>query len=137
MSSIKPPGGPGGIGTPPTPDGAAGPSGPSTGGPSFQDRVGAQRGASEASPAAGASGAATTTGAAAATTPQAVIADLRAGRISPNDAVTRLTDLAVQRSGAPPAMRATVEARLREMLSRDPLVQELMRQMGAAVDSNK
>src|SRR5262249_18746693 len=117
VSAIKPPGGPGGVGAPSTPDGPAGPSGPS--GPSLQNRVAEQSGTAGASAAGAAS------------SPQSVIADLRAGRITPNEALTRLTDLAVARSGAPPAMRPSVEARLREMLARDPLVQDLVRQMGA------
>lgn len=122
MTSIKPPGGPGGVPAPGTTESTQGPARPA--GPSFQDRVAEKRGPSAATgPAQNPS--------------QAVVADLRAGRIGPDDAVRQLADLAVQRSGAPPAMRPVIEAQLRELLARDPLVQDLLRQMGASVPSDK
>jgi hypothetical protein len=118
VSAIKPPGGPGGVGGPSGPD-APKPTSPTTG-PSFQERVDAQSSAQRATP----------------TDPsQAVIADLRAGKITPNEAVQRLTDVAVQRSHAPPGVRPAVEARVREMLRSDPMVQDLLRQMGASLDT--
>ena len=120
MTAIKPPGGPGGVGGPSGPD-ASKPT-TSTTGPSFQDRVNEQQGAHRATPA---------------DPSQAVVADLRAGKITPNEAVQRLTDVAVQRSHAPPALRPAVESRVREMLRSDPLVQDLLRQMGASLDTDK
>ncbi len=120
MTAIKPPGGIGGVGGPSGPDAAK--QAPATTGPSFQDRVAEQRGAS---PAGGADPS------------QAVISDLRAGKITPNQAVQKLTDLAVQRSHAPPAVRPAVEARMRELLRTDPLVQDLLRQMGASLETDK
>ena len=119
MTSIKPPGGPRGVGGPSGPDHASGTEKPT--GPSFKDRVAEQRG---------------TTGASAASDPShTVVADLRAGKITPNEAVKRLTDLAVQKSHAPASMRPAVEARMRELLRSDPMVGDLLRRMGATVDS--
>ncbi|MEI8254983.1 MAG: hypothetical protein WCJ30_04860 [Deltaproteobacteria bacterium] len=66
-----------------------------------------------------------------------MITDLRGGKITPNQAVQKLTDLAVQRSHAPPSVRPAVEARMRELLRSDPLVQDLMRQMGASLEADK
>jgi hypothetical protein len=123
VTAIKPPGGPGGIQPPTSSPESSKTSGPA--GPSFQERVAEQRpGAQPGAPAT-------------AVTSQSVVADLRAGRISPNDAVQRLTDLAVKRSGAPPAMRASVEAQLRDLMSRDPVIQDLLKEMGAAVAPEK
>jgi hypothetical protein len=51
--------------------------------------------------------------------------------------VQRLTDLAVKRSGASPAMRASVESQLRDLMSRDPLIQDLLKEMGAAAAPEK
>jgi hypothetical protein len=120
VTAIKPPGSPGGIQAPTTPESTKGPSG--TTGPSFQDRVAEQQGA---------------TPAASVSTPQGVIAELRAGRLSPNEALSRLTDLAIQRSGAPASMRPQIEVRMRELLSNDPVVKDLVRRMGASVSSEE
>jgi hypothetical protein len=117
VTSIKPPGGPGRVGGPSGPDAAKGAE--QTTGPSFKERVAEQRGAQRV----------------ASTDPsQSVISDLRAGRITPNEAVTRLTDLAVRRSNAPPSVRPAVEARMRELLRSDPLIRDLLKQMGASID---
>ena len=123
MTAIKPPGGPGGIQPPTTTPESSKPTG--TAGPSFQERVAEQKPGVQPGATAGP------------VTSQSIVADLRAGRISPNDAVQRLTDLAVKRSGAPPAMRARVESQLRDLMSRDPLIQDLLKEMGAASASEK
>lgn len=122
MTSIKPPGGPGSVPAPVVPEHIQGPA--RSTGPSFHERVAEQQSASTAR--------------AVNTHPtQAVIDELRTGRISPAEALQRLTDLAVQRSGAPPALRPTIEAQLRELMSRDPLIQDLIRQMGARISSDQ
>jgi hypothetical protein len=95
-------------------------------GPSFSERV------AENKPAAGAQPSSAATG-----SPQDVIADLRAGRISPDVALSRLTDLAVKRSGAPDAMRPRIESQVRNLLATDPLVQDLIKKMGAAVPTDE
>jgi hypothetical protein len=46
-----------------------------------------------------------------------------------------LTEAAMQRNRVPPAMRAAVETQVREFLQRDPVVAELMRTMGASLQS--
>jgi hypothetical protein len=61
------------------------------------------------------------------------LADLRAGRISPDVAVGRLTDAALARARLPEAHRPAVAARLREVLAHDPTVATLLRRMGASV----
>ena len=106
MNPIRPPGGPQG---PVALDGAA-PSAPSTVAPL---------------------GSAAAVGAAPASSAQAVIADLQAARIGPDEAVRRLTDLAISNARCPPSMRPAVEARVRGTLARDPLVGQLLRRMGA------
>lgn len=130
MSGITPPGGPGrpsGIETPAPATGAGGASGPR--GPSFSERVAERQGAAEAN--------ATHAAPSQAASSQAVIADLRAGRIGPDEAVRRLTDIAIERSGAPAARRPVLEARVREMMASDPLVQDLLRRMGASLPSDE
>ena len=72
-----------------------------------------------------------TAGAASASPTQAVLADLQAARIGPDEAVRRLTDLAISNAHCPPSMRPAVEARVRGALARDPLVGQLLRRMGA------
>lgn len=72
-----------------------------------------------------------TEGAAPATATQAVISDLQAARIGPDEAVRRLTDLAISNARCPPSLRPAVEARVRDTLARDPLVGQLLRRMGA------
>lgn len=62
----------------------------------------------------------------------AVIADLEAARITPDAAVQRLTDIAVEGARCPAAMRPAVEARIRATLANDPLVASLLRRMGAS-----
>ena len=124
MSAIKPPGGPGGVGTP-APSTDRLPDSGAVGGASFQEKITQSR-----DPAA--------LGSVSAADPsQLVLADLRSGRISPSDALHRLTDLAVQRSGAPASMRPAVEAQLRTLLSQDPLLQSLVQQMGATLSNDK
>ena len=107
MNPIRPPGGPLAPGAL---DGAA-PSAPSTVAPLGPAHAAA--GAAPASPT------------------QAVIADLQAARIGPDEAVRRLTDLAIANARCPPSMRPAVEARVRGALARDPLVGQLLRRMGA------
>lgn len=126
MTSIKPPS------KSPTPgiDGSSG-AGPAASptaptGPSFRERVGESESAQSVQKSAGASGASST---------QSVVADLRAGTITPNEAVSRLTDAAMQRNRVPPAMRPAVEAQVRDFLQRDPVVGELLRTLGASLQS--
>ena len=73
----------------------------------------------------------TTEGASRANPTRAVIADLEAGKISPDAAVRRLTEIAIERAPCTPAMRPAVEARIKATLARDPLVGALVRRMGA------
>jgi hypothetical protein len=116
VTNIKPPGGPrspagtSGINSPEAPEA----------GSSFREVVGTGA-ATPAAPGAPASPS------------QAVIADLQAARITPDEAVRKLTALAVDGSRCTPAMRPGVERRIRQMLASDPVVGELLRQMGAAV----
>lgn len=73
-------------------------------------------------------------GVSSASSPQAaVLGDLQAARITPDEAVRRLTDLALDQARVPVAMRPAVEARIRATLSHDPLLGALLRRMGAAV----
>ncbi len=124
MTSIKPPSKPSVSGVDSVNAGSSvGSSAPS--GPSFRERVGEAQGTTKASSAA-ATGPANT---------QAIVADLKAGAITPNEAVTRLTDAAMQRNRVPPAMRPAVETQVREFLQRDPVVGELLRTMGASLQS--
>lgn len=126
MTSIKPPSKsptPGIEGTP-----GAGSAGSTTGptGPSFRERVGEAESVQKAGATSGAQGAANT---------QSIVADLRSGAISPNEAVSRLTDAAMQRNRVPPTMRPAVEAQVRDFLQRDPVVGELLRTLGASLQS--
>lgn len=124
MTSIKPPSKPSVSGVDSVNTGSSvGSNAPS--GPSFRERVGEAQGATKAS-SASATGPANT---------QAIVADLKAGAITPNEAVTRLTDAAMQRNRVPPAMRPAVETQVREFLQRDPVVGELLRTMGASLQS--
>jgi hypothetical protein len=125
MTSIKPPSKPSvaGVDSKIT-EGVAG--GGATSGPSFRERVGESQAPTRAQ-GAGATGGADPT--------RAVVSDLQAGKISPNEAVSRLTEAAMQRNRVPPAMRAAVETQVREFLQRDPVVAELMRTMGASLQS--
>jgi hypothetical protein len=126
MTSIKPPSktptpgieGPSGAGP------SASPTGPS--GPSFRERVGETAAVGKSSGAGAAEGPAST---------QSVVADLKAGAITPNEAVSRLTEAAMQRNRVPPTMRPAVEAQVRDFLQRDPVVGELLRTLGASVQS--
>jgi len=128
VSAIKPPGGPGasGVTPPPVTSGPTGATGPDAA--SFRDRLGAQ----EAVAKTGAQANVPTPG-----TTEHVIESLRAGKITPDAAVTALTKLAVQRTGAPEALHAQLEARLREMVAQDPIVGDLVRQMGGAVANDE
>jgi hypothetical protein len=60
---------------------------------------------------------------------QAVVADLQAARITPDEAVARLTAQAL--AGCPETLRPAVEARMRAALASDPLIGSLLRRMGA------
>lgn len=62
---------------------------------------------------------------------QGVLGDLAAGRITPDDAVARLTHLAVARSGASPAARPAVEQKVRALLASDPTLGALLGRIGA------
>jgi hypothetical protein len=59
-----------------------------------------------------------------------VVADLVAGRITPHEAVARLTTQALERARCPETLRPVVEARIREALTYDPNLAALVRQMG-------
>lgn len=67
----------------------------------------------------------------------AVLADLQAARISPDEAVQRLTALAVESSGCPESMRPAVEKRMRAVITSDPLVASLLQRMGASVPTEE
>jgi hypothetical protein len=125
MTSIKPPSKPSVSGIDSVTSGSTvgGANAPS--GPSFRDRVDEARGVSK-SEAAASSGAAST---------QSIVTQLKSGAITPNEAVSRLTEAAMQRNRVPPAMRPAVESQVREFLQRDPVVGELMRTMGASLQS--
>ena len=62
----------------------------------------------------------------------AVVTALRAGHLTPDEAVRQLTELAVQRAGVPATMRPHIEARMRDLLATDPTLGGLLRRMGAA-----
>lgn len=64
---------------------------------------------------------------------EAVLSALREGRVTPDEAVRQLTDLALQKAGVPDAMRPQIEARLRDLLGHDPTLGGLLRRMGASV----
>ena len=68
---------------------------------------------------------------------QVVLLDLSAGRITPNQAVERLTTIAVQRSGCPESARPNVEHRIRQMLSSDPVVGSILRHIGASIPADE
>jgi hypothetical protein len=70
-------------------------------------------------------------GAAATDPTQRVLGDLTAGRITPDDAVARLTSLAVAGSGAPESARPAVERKVRALLATDPTLGALLGRMGA------
>jgi hypothetical protein len=122
VTSIKSPGGPGRT-LPEAPQ--TDPSGSSRAkDPGFADQVSSNKSS-------------TTVSAPASTSSDAVVADLRAGRITPAEALDKLTEIAVQRSGAPPSMRGAVETQIRSLLVRDPLLRELVQRMGAEVPTDK
>ena len=79
--------------------------------------------------AVGAAGAAATV----ATPSEAVVSALREGRVTPDEAVRQLTDIALKRAGVPPTMRPQVEARMRDLLGSDPTLGGLLRRMGASL----
>lgn len=93
---------------------------------------GAGPGAVEAT-SIGSAGAVSSAPAAGATGAQGVIADLAAGRISPDVAVHRLTEFAVAQSGAPATARPAVAAKVRALLGSDPTLGVLLGRMGATV----
>lgn len=126
MTSIKPPSKPSvsGVDSVNTGSAVGGSAAPS--GPSFRERVGESQGVAKSSAASAAGGTANT---------QSVITDLKSGAITPNEAVARLTEAAMQRNRVPPAMRPAVESQVREFLQRDPVVAELVRTMGASLQS--
>lgn len=66
---------------------------------------------------------------------QAVVADLQAARITPDEAVARLTAQAL--AGCPETLRPAVEARMRAALASDPLIGSLLRRMGASAPNDE
>ena len=62
---------------------------------------------------------------------QVILSDLQAARITPEEAVRRLTAAAIERARTPAALRPAVENRIRAMLASDPRVGALLRRMGA------
>ncbi len=68
---------------------------------------------------------------------QVILGDFRAARITPDEAVRRLTAVAVDRTGCPAALRPRVEAQMRDLLAHDPLVAQTLRRMGATVPDDK
>jgi hypothetical protein len=125
MTSIKPPSKPSVSGVDTINAGTAvGSHAPS--GPAFRDRVSEATGTNKVG-ATGTAGSVTNT--------QSVITELKSGAITPNEALSRLTDAAMQRNRVPPAMRPAVESQVREFLQRDPVVAELVRTMGASFQS--
>ena len=74
---------------------------------------------------------------AALTPAQSVLADLQAARITPDEAVSRLTAQALASSGCPASLRPAVEARMRAAIAGDPLVGSLLRRMGANVPAEE
>ncbi len=126
MTSIKKPPsttGISGIETPGAPStGATGPAD----GPSFRDHVGEVRGPTAA-------GGTSATQASSIDPTQTTIAELRSGRINGDQAVQNLTDSAMKKNNVPPAFRAAVETQVRDLLQRDPVVRELMKNIGATL----
>lgn len=61
----------------------------------------------------------------------AVLGDLRAGRITPDEAVGALTRAAIEKTGCSPAMRPVIAQKMEALLRRDPTLGALMAQMGA------
>lgn len=62
-----------------------------------------------------------------------IVAALRAGALSPEQAVSQLTELAVASSGASPAARTEVERRVKALLASDPNLSALLARMGVAI----
>lgn len=62
---------------------------------------------------------------------QVILSDLQAARITPDEAVRRLTAAAIEKAHTPAALRPAVESRIRAMLANDPRVGTLLRRMGA------
>lgn len=90
--------------------------------------------AAPAAPAAAATGATASSAAATVATPsEAVVTALRDGKVTPDEAVRQLTDIAIDRAGVPPAMRPQIEARMRDLLGSDPTLGGLLRRMGASL----
>lgn len=128
MTSIKPPG-PSGVRTPPeSPSGATETRGTSE---AFQEKLqGASRASANPTPAsAPAKESERTQGT------RAVVEDLRAGRLTPQQAVQRLTEQALARSGAPAALRPVIEARVQNLLRQDPLLRDLVGKLGVTPDA--
>jgi hypothetical protein len=61
------------------------------------------------------------------------MADLQAGRISGDQAVANLTEAAMRKNNVPPVFRGAVEAQVRALLTRDPAVGELLKNIGATL----
>jgi hypothetical protein len=89
--------------------------------------------AAPAAPAAGVTGPAAAAPAAPNAPADAVVAALREGRVTPDEAVRQLTTLALRRAGVPPTMRPQIESRMRDLLGSDPTLGALLRRMGATV----
>ena len=126
MTSIKKPPSTTGISGLETPTAPTTGSAGATEGPSFRDRVGGAQGATAA-------GGTNAVQAASLDPTQTTIAELRAGRINGDQAVQNLTDSAMKKNNVPPAFRAAVETQVRDLLQRDPVVRELMKNIGATL----
>lgn len=61
---------------------------------------------------------------------RAVLAAAQAGQVTSAEVISRLAAEAALRSGAPPATRAAVEARLQELLRSDPTLGALLARAG-------
>lgn len=135
MTSIKPPGAPGasplGPSTQGTPIDATNKTA-ATQGSRFDERVSHASSAKGSAPTHEAQRGQSTVRAGETDATRAVLEQLRSGSISADQAVSKLTDLAVQRA-ATPAMRPVIEARLRSWMQSDPTVRALLKQMGASV----
>lgn len=90
--------------------------------------------AAPAAPTAPATNTPGTTSAAAVASPsEAVVSALREGKVTPDEAVRQLSDIAIQRAGVPSSMRPQIESRMRDLLGSDPTLGGLLRRMGASL----
>ena len=75
----------------------------------------------------------TSSAAAVASPSETVVSALREGKVTPDEAVRQLTDIAIQRAGVPASMRPQIESRMRDLLGSDPTLGGLLRRMGASL----